>query len=106
MIASSPQSLAKGANLLGGEPIYLHVDILQSTAKGPELKALPLGSNSTPILTASHIWAPLPKVEGQVSKTTEVRELLIQVVLDTSGHASEFHSKEARTHGISHTSTP
>ena len=39
------------------------------------------------ILTASPIRAPLPKVEGQVSMTTEVRELLSQAVLDTSEHA-------------------
>ena len=42
VIASLPKSLAKGTNLLGGEPIYLKVDILQSTTEGPEWKALPL----------------------------------------------------------------
>ena len=88
MIVSPPELLAKGANLLRGDLIYLQVDILQSTVKGPELKALPLGSHSTPILTANPIRAPLPKAEGQVSMTTEVREILYQVVLDTSGHAS------------------
>ena len=87
IIASLPQSLAKGANLVRGKPIYLRVDIPQSTAKGPELKAPPLGSHSTPILTASPIWAPPPKAEGQVSMTTEVREVLSWAVLDTSGHA-------------------
>ena len=35
VIASPPESLAKGANLLGVEPIYLKVDILLSIAKGP-----------------------------------------------------------------------
>ena len=65
----------------------LQVDILQSTIKGPEVKALPLGSHSTPILTSSPIRAPLPKVEGKVSMTTEVREFLSLAVLHTSGHA-------------------
>ena len=88
MIASLPKSLAKGANLLRGKPIYLQVDIPQSTAKGQKLKALPLGDCSTPNLITSPIRAPLLKAEGQVSMTTEVRELLSQVVLDTSGHAS------------------
>ena len=88
MIASLPELLAKGANLLRSKPIYLQVDIPQSTEKGPELKPLPLGSHSTPILTASPIRAPLPKAEGQVSMTIEVRELLSQVVLVTSGDAS------------------
>ena len=88
VIVSPPESLAKGANLFRGEPIYLQVDIPQSTTKEQELKALPLGSHATPILTASPIRAPPLKAKGQVSMTTEVRDLLSQVVLDTSGHAS------------------
>ena len=87
VIASLPESLAKGTNLLGGKPIYIQVDIPQSTMKGQNLKALPLGSHSTPILITSPIRAPLPKAEGQVSMTMEVRELLSWVGLDTSGHA-------------------
>ena len=51
VIASLPKSLAKGMNLLGGKPICLQVDILQSTTKGPEPKAPPLGSHSTSILS-------------------------------------------------------
>ena len=42
VIACPPKSLAKGASLLGCKPIYLQVDIPQSTVEGPELKALPL----------------------------------------------------------------
>ena len=76
MIASLPKSLAKGTNLLGGEPIYLKVDIPQSIMEGPKLKALPPGSHSSFILIASPIVAPLPKAEGEVSMTMEVRELL------------------------------
>ena len=88
VITSLSKLLAKGTTMLGGEPIYLPVDILQLTMKGQEPKALSLGSLSVPIPTTSPIRAPLPTVEGQVSMTTEVRELLSQVVLDTSGHAS------------------
>ena len=88
VITSLPKSLAKGATMLRGKPIYLPVDIPKSTTKGQEPKALSLGSHSIPILTTSPIRAPLPKVEGQVNMTTEVRELLSWVVLDTSGHAS------------------
>ena len=88
IIPSPPELLAKGTNLLRGKAIYLQVNIPQSTMEGPELKAPPLGGCSTPILTASPIRAPLPKVDGQVSMTTEVRELLSWLVLDTSGHAS------------------
>ena len=37
--------------------------------------------------------------------TMEVRELLSQVELDMSGHASgKFHPKETRAHGLGHTS--
>ena len=85
VINSLPDLLAKGMTMLRGKPIYLSVDILQSTAKGQESKAPSPGSHSIPILTTSPIRAPLLKAEGQVSMTTEVRELLSQAVLDTSG---------------------
>ena len=88
MIPSLHESLAKDTTMLRGKPIYLLVDILQSTMKGQEPKAPSPGGHSIPILNTSPIRAPLPKVEGQVSMTTEVRELLSQAVLDTSGHAS------------------
>ena len=84
VIASPPESLGKGVNLLTGEPISLKVDIPQSITEGPELKALPLSGHSPSILITSPVRPPLPKVEGEVSMTTEVRELLSQVVLDTS----------------------
>ena len=87
VIMSLPESLAKGMTMLEDEPIYLSVDIPQSTAKGQESKAPSPGGHSIPILTASPIRAPPPKAEGQVSMTTEVRELLSWVVLDTSGQA-------------------
>ena len=85
---SLPKLLAKGTTMLGGKPIYLLVDILQSTSKGQVSKAPSPGSHSIPILTTNPIRAPPPKAEGQVSMTMEVRELLSGVVSDTSGHAS------------------
>ena len=88
MIASLPKFLAKGANLLGGKPIYLKVDILQSTPEGPEWKVLPSG-NCSSIPMACPIKATLPKVEREISMTMEVRELLSQVGLDRSRHVSE-----------------
>ena len=84
VIMSLPKSLAKGMTMLWGEPIYLLVDIPQSAVKGQESKAPSPGSHSIPILTASPIKAPPPKVEGQVSMTMEVWDLLSQVVSDTS----------------------
>ena len=88
MIASSPQSLAKGTNLLGGEPIYLKVDIPQSITEGSELKVPPLGGHSCSIQMPSPIRSPLLNVEREVSMTMEVKELLSWVVLDMSKHAS------------------
>ena len=70
------------------KPIYLSVDIPQSAMKGQESKVPSPGGHSIPILTASPIRAPLPKVKGQVSITTEVRELLSQAALDTSWQVS------------------
>ena len=102
MITSLPELLAKGATMLGCEPIYLPVDIPQSGTKGQESKASSASSHSVPILIASPIRAPPPKAEGQVSMTKEVRDLLSWVVLDTSGHTSgsSFLPKEARACGL------
>ena len=88
VIAFPPGSQAKGVNLLRDKSIYLKVDILQSIAEGPELKALPLSSHSSSILITSPIRPPPPKVEGEISMTMEVRELLSWAVLDTSEHIS------------------
>ena len=73
VIASPPESLAKAVNLLRGEPNYLKVDIPQSIMEGPELKALPLSGHSPSILVTSPFRPPLPKEEGEVSMTMEVR---------------------------------
>ena len=105
VIKSLPNLLAKSTTMVRGEPIYLPVDISQSAVKGQESKALSPGSHSIPILTISLIRAPPPKAEGQVSMTTEVRELLFWAVLDTSGPGVRgLHPKDARAHG--HTSIP
>ena len=48
VIMSLSKSLAKGTAMLGGEPIYLSVDMLQSTAKGQESKAHPLAVTQFP----------------------------------------------------------
>ena len=88
MIASPPEPMAKGVNLLSSKPIYLKVDILQPTMEGPELKDPPLSSFPPYILITSPVRPPPPKVEGEVSMTMEVRELLSWAALDTSDHAS------------------
>ena len=76
MIASPPEPMAKGVNLHSSKPIYLKVDIPQLTMEGPELKALHLCSCSPSILITSPVRPSPPKVEGEVSMTMEVRELL------------------------------
>ena len=88
LITSPPVPMAKGINLLGSDPIYLKVDIPPSNMEGPELKALPLSSHSPSTLVASPIRPPPPKVEGEVSMTMEVRELLSWMGLNMSEHAS------------------
>ena len=74
--------------MLPGEPATLQVDIPHSPAKGQEAKASPLGGHSNPIQATSPTRSLPPKVEGQVSMTMEVSELLSQEALVTSGHAS------------------
>ena len=87
--------------------VYLSVDILQSAMKGQESKALSPGGHSIPILTTSPIRAPPPKVEGagQHDHGSEGAS-----ILDGIRHLwaciRGFHPKEARTHGLSHISTP
>ena len=88
LITSLPKSLANGRNLPRGEPIYLRVDILQSTVEGPEWRVSPPGDCPS-ILMASPIKATLPKVERQVSMTMEVSDLLSQVGLGMSENISE-----------------
>ena len=56
-------------------------------AKEPDWKASPLGGCSAIIISSPLITTP-PKLEREVSMTMEVRSLLSQVMLDTSGHGS------------------
>ena len=63
------------------------MDIPQSPTKGQESNVPIPGSHSIPILTASPLRAPSPKVGGWVSMTPEVRELLPWAALDTSRQA-------------------
>ena len=77
VIASLPEPMARGVNLLSSKPIYLKVGhpaahhreaITQSSA--------PLGVCPPSILIASPVRPPPPEAEGEVSMTMEVRELL------------------------------
>ena len=88
MVVLPPESLAKGTTLIGSEPTYLKVSILQPTPEGQEPKAPPHSGHFSPTQAPSPIKVPPPKVERVVSMTMEVRELLSRAVLDTSGHVS------------------
>ena len=83
VIMSLPKSLAKGMTMLGGKPIYLSVDIPQSAA-GVQSPIPWQSLNSHPDCKPYQGSS----AKGQVSMTTEVREFLSWVVLDTSGQAS------------------
>ena len=48
VIASPAEPLAKGANLHGGKPIFLKVNIPQSIVGGPKLKVAPLAVTPLP----------------------------------------------------------
>ena len=87
IITSLPESLANGISLTGGKSVYLEIDIPQSMAEEPDWKVLPIGKCSTIIIASLHKTIPL-KSEGEVSMTMEVKSLLSQVMLDTSGHGS------------------
>ena len=87
VITSLPESLANGISLTGGKSMYLEIDIPQPMVKELDQKALPLDGCST-IIISSPLKTTPPKLEREVSMTMEVRSLLSQVMLDTSGHGS------------------
>ena len=96
MIASLPESPARGTNLLGGEPIYLKVDIPLSTVGKSELKVPPSGVCSS-ILMVSPIKATLPKVESEGAPIPGgVRHIWTCV--------RELNTKEAKSCGHTHAS--
>ena len=88
VIMTLPESLSNGLTILEGETTFLQVDHSQSTTQEQEPKALSPGGGLSPTLEASPTRAFPPKVEGQISMTMEVSELLSWVALDTSGLAS------------------
>ena len=104
VIASPPESLAKGANLLGGKPIYLKVDILQSIAEGPKLtSAAPWQSLLFhPDYKPCQGSSAKGRRRGQHYHGGEGAPLL-----GRTRHIwtciRELHPKEARPHGPSHT---
>ena len=87
VITFLPESLANGISLTRGKSVYLEIDILQSLAEDPDQKAPPIGKCSTIIIASLHKTTP-PKLQREVSMTMEVRSLLSQAMLDTSGHGS------------------
>ena len=106
IITSLPESLGNSISLTGGRSIYLEVNIPQPMAEELDWKALPLGRCSS-ILIASPLKTTPPKLEREVSMTMEVRSLLSQVMLDTSGCMSgNLTPKKTKPCGHTHTSTP
>ena len=87
MITFLPKSLANGISLTGGKSVYLEVNIWQPMAEELDWKASPLGRCSS-ILIARPLKTTPPKPDREVSMTIEVRSLLSQAMLDTSGHVS------------------
>ena len=73
--------------MLDDEPTLLQVDLLQFMTEGCESKAPFLGGSSTSTSPTCPTMVPPPKVESQVSMTTEVSELLLWAALDTSSQA-------------------
>ena len=88
VIMTLPKSLSQGVTMLKGKSTFLQVDLSQSATKKQESKTPSLGDVLNPTPAGSPTWAFPPKVEGQISMTMEVSELLSQAALDTSGIAS------------------
>ena len=88
VILTIPESLSNGVTMLEGKSTFLQVDLSQSTTKEQEPRTLSPGSGLSPTPAAGPTRAYLPKVEGQISMTMEVSELLSWAALDTSGLVS------------------
>ena len=88
VITTLPESLSNGMTMLEGESTFLQVDFYQSATQEQEPKAPSPGGSLSPTPAASPTMALPPKVEGQISMTMEVSELLSWAALDTSGLAS------------------
>ena len=87
VIMTLPESLSNGVTMLKGESTFLQVDLSQSATKEQGPKALSPGSGLSSTSATSPNRAFPPKVEGQISMTMEVSELLYWAVLDTPGLA-------------------
>ena len=88
VITSLLEPLANGVSLTVGKSVYLEIDIPPSLAEEPDWKVLPIGKVSTTMI-ASPLKSTTPKFEAEGSMTMEVRNLLSQAMLDTSGHRSK-----------------
>ena len=86
VIITLPESLSHGITMLDDEPTLLQVDISQFTMDEHESKTPFLSSGSISTSPTCPDMEP-PKAESQVSMTMEIRELLLQAALDTSGQA-------------------
>ena len=76
-----PESLANGISLSSGESIYLEINIPPSPVDEPDQKVLPIGKFSSIIMDSPHKATP-PKLEGEISMTMEVGNLLSWSMLD------------------------
>ena len=104
VIASLPKLLARGTNVLGGEPVYQKVDIPQLSTEEPELKVLPLGGHPSSTLMPSPIRAPLPR-RGQHDYGSEGAPIPGDIRYFWT-YIKEPYPKETKSHGHTHTPTP
>ena len=88
VIMTLPKSLSNGMTMFKDKATFLQVDFSQSATKEQESETLSLGGGLSPTPATTPTRAFPPKVEGQISMTMEVTELLSQAVLDTSGLTS------------------
>ena len=87
VVTSLPESLTHGMNMLD-KPTFLLVDLSHFIAGNHVPKASAPHDTLTPI-SPTHLAVEHPlRVQGHISMTTEVQELLSHTALDTSSQAS------------------
>ena len=105
LITSLPRSLANGANLPGGKPIYLEVDIPQSIAEGPEWNALPLVTALHPDGQPHQGYSAKGRKRGQHDHGSEGVPVL-GGIRHFWTHIRELDPKKTKSHGCTHTPAP
>ena len=100
IITTLPEPLSSGTSIISIEHLYLEIDI--PPKEESDTKATSIGEAS--IIQATNLHKSLPKLEGSI--TTDIKDLLDQVIMEASSCESEQSSLEKTITVVVTTSPP